>query len=287
MENHRHRPGRRPAAGTPSTTAPPTTAPPLHPGAERNNDDKRHHRESARSRRRAEMAAISRKRGARYGAVLVICLVLVGAVGGPIITATAAPQHQSHEQNQTQVQNQRHKLVITHVSGSASWLITASGSIQLDTKTTESTDGIGGMTASGSVGGLPWEENVSDSKDIIYFTGEILQFDLGGTGDARVKLDGKHVNPQSLKNTPTATPTATPTPTPTATPTPTPTATPTPSQTTQTPSPTPTTHRPTRNDSTGTHAPGASFFNQLIHNYGGVLVLVALGLVTVLYLRMQ
>jgi hypothetical protein len=233
------------------------------------------------------MAAISRQRGARYGAVLVICLVLVSAVGGPLITATATAQGRNHSTGQNQShgsnQGQRHTLVITHVSGSPSWLITASGSIQLDANTTEKTDGIGGKTASGNVGGLAWEENASDPKDVIYFTGELLQFDLGGTGTARVTLDGKRVNPHSLKNTPAHTPTPMPTPTPT----PTPTATPTSSPTTHTPSPTPTTHIPTQNGRTGTDAPGASLFDQLIHNYGGVLVLVALGLVTVLYLRMQ
>jgi hypothetical protein len=141
------------------------------------------------------MAAISRKRGARYGAILVICLVLLGALVGPITMPTAA---------QGQKQSQRHKLVITHVSGSPSWSITASGSIQLDTKTTENTDSISGKTADGSVGGLPWE-NTSDPRDVIYYTGEVLQFDLGGTGNARIKLDGKRVDPKSLKNTPTST----------------------------------------------------------------------------------
>jgi hypothetical protein len=144
------------------------------------------------------MAAISRKRGARYGAVLVICLVLLGALVGPITIPTAAAQGQK--------QSQQHKIVIIHVSGSPSWSITASGSIQLDPKTTENTDSISGKTADGSVGGLPWE-NTSDPRDVIYYTGEVLQFDLGGTGNARVKLDGKRVDPKSLKNTPTSTPT--------------------------------------------------------------------------------
>jgi cell division septation protein DedD len=230
------------------------------------------------------MAGNSRTRIARYGAVLVLCLVLVSAVGGPIITATAASQGRNHRTGQNQThganQGQRHTLVITHVSGSSSWSIRASGSIQLDTTTTEDTDGIGGLTASGSVGGLPWQKNVSDPKDIIYFTGDILQFDLGGTGDARVTLDGKHVTPQSLKNTPAHTPT----PTPTATPTPSPT---TQTSSPQTASPTPTTHRPTRNGGTVTDTPDAGLFDQVILRYGGVLILIVLGLVTVLYLRMQ
>lgn len=237
------------------------------------------------------MATISRERGARYGAVLVICLVLVGAVGGPIITATATTQGRNHStgQNQSQEQNQRHRhtLVITHVSGSPSWLLTASGSIQLDENTTEKTDSIGGKTASGSVGGLAWEENTSDPRDVIYYTGDILQFDLGGTGQARVTLDGKRVTPQSLKNTPASTPTPTPTATPPHTRTvPSPTTMPTtmPPTTTHSPSPPPPT--PTRNR-TVTDAPGASLFDQFIYQYGGVLVLVALGLVTVLYLRRQ
>jgi hypothetical protein len=160
------------------------------------------------------MAVNCRERGARYATAFVLCLVLVSTVAAPIITATAAPQHQRHEQKQTHVQkqSQRHTLVIIHVSGSPSWSITASGSIQLDTNTTENTDSIGGKTADGSVGGLPWE-NTSDPRDVIYYTGEVLQFDLGGTGDARVILDGERVNPQSLKNTPTPTPTQTPSPT--------------------------------------------------------------------------
>jgi hypothetical protein len=226
------------------------------------------------------MAGNSRTRGARYGVAVVLCLVVLSAVGGPIITATAATQGRNHStgQNQTHGPNhgQRHTLVITHVSGSASWSITASGSIQLAEKTTEDTDSIGGMTASGSVGGLPWQENVSDPKDIIHFTGDILQFDLGGTGDARVTLDGKRVTPQSLKNTPAHTPTATPTPSPT-----------TQTSAPQTPSPTPTTHRPTRNGGTVTDTPDAGLFDQVILRYGGVFILIVLGLVTVLYLRMQ
>jgi hypothetical protein len=149
------------------------------------------------------MAAMRRKREARYGAVLVIGLVLLVGLVGPITMSTAAAQ--------SQTQSQRHKLVIIHVSGSPSWSITASGSIQLDTKTTENTDSIGGKTADGSVGGLPWEANTSDPRDVIYYTGEVLQFDLGGTGTARVKLDGKRVNPKSLKNTPISTPTPRPT----------------------------------------------------------------------------
>jgi hypothetical protein len=231
------------------------------------------------------MAAISRKRGAHYGAVLVICLVLVSAVGGPIITATAAAQgpNQRTGQNQShrQQQRQRHTLVITHVSGSPSWSITASGSIQLDENTTENTDSIGRKTASGSVGGFAWEENASDPRDVIHFTGEILQFDLGGTGTARVTLDGKRVTPQSLKNTPTPPPTPTSTRT-VSSPTPTPTTMPP----TTTHPPTPPTSTPTQNR-TVTDAPGTSLFDQLIYRYGGVLVLVALGLVTVLYLRTQ
>jgi hypothetical protein len=179
------------------------------------------------------MVAINSHRGVQYGTVLVIGLVLVSAVGGLIImpTAAAQDQNQSHGQNQ----RQRHTLVIIHVSGSPSWSITASGSIHLDENTTENTDSIGGRTASGSVGGLPWVENASDPKDVIYYTGTLLAFDLGGTGNARVTLDGKRVNPTSLKNTPTPTATATPTPTvmATAIPSPSPTAssTPTPSPT--------------------------------------------------------
>jgi cell division septation protein DedD len=231
------------------------------------------------------MVAINSHRGVRYGVAVMICLVLVSAVGGPIITATAATQghQQSHGQNQTHGPNQgqRHTLVIIHVSGSPSWSIRASGSIQLDKQTTEQSDSIARTAASGSVGGLPWEENASDPKDVIYYTGTLLEFDLGGTGKARVTLDGKRVNPTSLKNTPAHTPT------------PTPPATPTLSPTTQTPSPTPTTHSPTpppptpTQNRTATDAPGASLFDQLIYRYGGVLVLVALGLVTVLYLRTQ
>lgn len=207
----------------------------------------------------------------------------MGAVGVPIITASAAAQNQSHGQNQTKGKHQRprHTLVITHVSGSPSWSMTASGSIQLETQTTEDADSIRGKTASGSVGGLPWEDNASDPKDVIYYTGEILQFDLGGTGQARVTLDGKRVTPQSLKNTPTPTPPSTPTPTRTVSP---PTTTPTTMSPTTTHSPTPPT--PTRNR-TVTDTPSTSLFDQFIYQYGGVLVLVALGLVTVLYLRRQ
>lgn len=161
------------------------------------------------------MVSIGGNRGARYGAVLVICFVLLSAVVGPITIPTAAAQGQN--------QSQRHTLVIIHVSGSPSWTVTASGSIRLDKKATESTDSIAGKTADGSVGGLPWEENASDPRDVIYFTGELLQFDLGGTGKAQVKLDGKLINEKSLKNTPvqttTPSPTVTSTPPPTVTPT--------------------------------------------------------------------
>jgi hypothetical protein len=221
------------------------------------------------------MVASSSHRGVQYGTVLVICLVLVSAGGGPIITAAAAPQYQSHGQNQSH----RHTLVITHVSGSPSWSITASGSVQLDTQTTEATDSIRRTTAHGTVGGFAWDENASDPKDVIYYTGNILQFDLGGTGQARVTLDGKRVTPRSLKNTPT------PTPTPMATRTvSSPTTTPTPMPPTTTHSSTPPTSTQNR---TVTDAPGASLFDQLLYSYGGMLVLVALGLVTVLYLRRQ
>jgi cell division septation protein DedD len=193
------------------------------------------------------MASISSNHGRRYGAVLVFCLVLVSAVGVPIAmpTATAQGQTQSHGQQH------QHTLVISHVSGSPSWSLTASGSIQLDTKTTERTDSVGGTTATGSVGGLPWETNASDPSDVIYYTGELLQFDLGGDGHARVTLDGKRVAPQTLKNTPSPTPSPSPTaistPAPTARSSPTaastiaPTASPSPepSPTIRSPSPSP------------------------------------------------
>jgi cell division septation protein DedD len=167
------------------------------------------------------MVSISSHRG-RYGAALVIGLVLLSAVVGPITMPTVAAQGQN--QSQEQKQSQRHKLVIIPVSGSPSWSITASGSIQLDTKTTENTDSIARRTASGSVGGFAWEDNTSDPRDVVYYTGEVLQFDLGGTGNARVTLDGKRVNPTSLKNTPTPS-TPTPTATTPSTPIPTDTAT--------------------------------------------------------------
>jgi hypothetical protein len=230
------------------------------------------------------MVAINRHRGVRYGVAVMICLVLVSAVGGPIITTTAASQghQQSHGQNQTHGlnQGQRHTLVITHISGSPSWSIRASGSVHLDANTTEKTDSIGGKTASGSVGGLPWEENASDPRDVIYYTGTVLQFDLGGTGTAQVTLDGKRVQPTSLKNTPAPTPTPTPTPTRTvASPTTTPHTMPPPPHSPT--SPTPTQHR------TVTDTPKTGLFDQLLYSYGGVLVLVALGLVAVLYLQIQ
>lgn len=88
------------------------------------------------------MVTISRHRGVRYGAVFVLCLVLVSAVV-PITMPTAAAQGQN--------QSHRHTLVISYVSGSPSWSVTASGSIQLDEHTTETTDSIGGKTATGSV----------------------------------------------------------------------------------------------------------------------------------------
>jgi hypothetical protein len=226
------------------------------------------------------MVAINSHRGVRYGVAVMICLVLVSAVGGPIITAMAATQghQQSHGQNQTHGPNrgQRHTLVIIHVAGSPSWSIRASGSIQLDKQTTEQTDSIARTAASGSVGGLPWEENASDPKDVIYYTGTLLEFDLGGTGNARVTLDGKRVNPQSLKNTPTPTRTGS-----------SPTTTPTTMPPTTTHSPTTPTPAPTTNESTPSNSPGTSVLDQLISEHGGVFILIALGLVTVLYLRIQ
>jgi hypothetical protein len=234
------------------------------------------------------MAVNCRERGARYATAFVLCLVLVSTVAAPIITATAASQHQRHEQNQTHVQkqSQRHTLVIIHVSGSPSWSITASGSIQLDTTTTENTDSIGGKTADGSVGGLPWEDNASDPRDVIYYTGELLQFDLGGTGTARITLDGKRVNPQSLKNTPT--PTATPTPSPTVTATPTTrqsTATQTPALNTPMTSPS-TPSSPQSSRQTGTSTPSADDRNGLDWLPSNlVIVLVAVVILGVLFLQ--
>lgn len=208
------------------------------------------------------MAARSRTHRARYGAVLVIGLVLLSAGIGTIMLPTAAAQKQT--------QSQRHRLVIIHGSGSASWVITASGSVHLDESTTENTDSIGGTTASGSVGGLPWDENATDPKDVIYYTGKLLHFDLGGTGTARVTLDGKRVTPPALKNTPTPTQT-TPTPTPTYTTT-TPTTLPTESTTTATGTSIGATHT---SSPSGDGGSGSSFtFSFVIALAAGIMIVV-------------
>lgn len=211
-------------------------------------------------------------RGCRSGAILVLCLVLVLSLPIPTTTAIAQGQTQSHGQ-----QNQRHTLVIIHGSGTPSWSITVAGSIQLAANATEETDSIGGNMASGSVGGLPWEPNVSDPRDVIYYTGELLQFDLGGTGQARVTLDGKRVTPQSLTNTPTppqsppSTPTSTTTSTPTTTPTTLPTASPTPTGTETAGRTT-----PASSPSDGGGDSGSSLTVSLVLALAAVIVLIAL-----------
>lgn len=154
-------------------------------------------------------------RTTRNVSVTILFLVLASAMLSPVAQAAV-----SNPTYANQNQNQSHTLEIIHVNGSVSYQLTSSGKISFAQAHAEDTDNIAGNTASGDVGGLPWEANSNDSKDVIRFTGDVLDLELNDrNGKVRVKLDGKRVNPDSLQNTPTpsSTPSATETTTPPAT----------------------------------------------------------------------
>lgn len=150
----------------------------------------------------------------RTVSVTILLLVLVSTMLSPLGQAAA-----SNPTNTNQNQNQSHTLEIIHVNGSVSYRVTTSGTISFTPAHAEDTDQIAGQTASGDIGGLPWETNNNDSKDVIQFTGDVLDFEINDRdGKVQVKLDGKRVNPDTLRNTPTSTSPSTSTETETATP---------------------------------------------------------------------
>lgn len=172
--------------------------------------------------------------------------------------------------------NQSHTLEIIHINGSVNYAVTVSGTASYAQTHTEDTDNIAANTASGDVGGLPWETNSSDSKDVIRFTGEIYDFDINDkNGKIQVTLDGKSIDPTSFRTTPA--PTA-PSISPTVE-----TATVTSQSPTHTVgSPQAPTHTPA-----GTTRTGTNLFSltQIINTVVGLVVLALVGTAVVFYLR--
>jgi hypothetical protein len=189
-------------------------------------------------------------------------------------TATATPQPSPTTHSQS------HTLVIEQVNGSVGYTAILSGNITL--QNTESTDSIGKSTVTGSVGGLPWNENTSDPKDVIHFTGKLHDFEYNThNGQIRVLLDGKQVDPTSLVATPSPPPTTTnpSSPTVTSTTVSPPTATETGTQPTTTASPTPDTPTPT---ATTTPAPGGnSLLTRIAMGLGLGIAIAGLGVFVV------
>jgi hypothetical protein len=112
-----------------------------------------------------------------------------------------------------------HTLVIEQQNGSTGYSLVVSGSVRTLTAS-ESSDSIAGNSVTGNVGGLPWQQKSTDSKDVIHYTGELLDFEYDG-GTVHVRVDGEQTDPTSLSNTPATTPpsTRTNTPTPDSSPT--------------------------------------------------------------------
>lgn len=183
-----------------------------------------------------------------------------------------------------------HTLVIRQLNGSVGYTVTVNGSLTV--RQGEPSDSIAGQTATGQVGGYPWQTATNDSTDVIHFTGTLQNFEYTG-GTLRVLLDGKRIDPDALRNTPThpLPPAHTQSPAPTP-PQPQPQA-PTPNTTAAAPSPAPTTdssptvtrsppHTPPgttpgepTNDSSAPDAHGESFLTQLARSVGGFIVGIA------------
>ncbi|WP_330633627.1 hypothetical protein [Halocatena halophila] len=73
-------------------------------------------------------------------------------------------------------------------------------------KQTEDSDTRKGTKVNGNVGGLPWQKDSTDKKDVIQFRGQVQDFET--SGNITVKLDGTRVDPTSLSQSPQ--PTASP-----------------------------------------------------------------------------
>lgn len=201
-------------------------------------------------------------------------------------TSTSKPPTQSQPTSTpkpTQTGGDSHKIEIIHVNGSVSYRLTSAGTINFVQAHAEKTDQISGQTASGDVGGLPWETNSNDSKDVIRFTGEVYDLELNDKdGKVRVTLDGKPIDPNTLRTTPTpaASTARTETPASTATVTSTPSPSPrSPTHTARAP-----THTPA-NEATPTDT-GTNLFSltQIINTVVGLFVLALVGTGVGLYL---
>jgi hypothetical protein len=97
-----------------------------------------------------------------------------------------------------------HTLVIDHQTGSVGYSLVVSGSIRT-LEASESSDSIAGNSVNGNVGEVTGQQNSTDSKDVIHYTGKVLDFEYDG-GTVHVRLDGKQTDPTSLINTPANTP---------------------------------------------------------------------------------
>jgi hypothetical protein len=118
---------------------------------------------------------------------------------------TSAPSPTPTPQPSSTSRSKAHTLVIKQQNGSVGYTVTVTGSVTLDT--TESSDSIAGNTVRGRVGGLPWKENITDSKDVIHFTGKLLGVEYEDeAGTIHIILDGEQTDPNSLINTPQQTP---------------------------------------------------------------------------------
>jgi hypothetical protein len=217
--------------------------------------------------------------------VLVLGLASSGAVVTPVHAASQTPSTPTTSPQASPTnQSPSHTLVIIQQNGSVGYTVTVSGTLSLQHR--ESGDSIAGQTATGQVGGFPWQETSNDSRDVIHFTGELQDFEYNA-GQLRVMLDGKRIDPGSLRNTPAHTPTPMQTPTQTASPTQTsrttPASSPSPAPTAATPTathpPTVTTPPPTTDGGSPADTGSAGLLDQLVPVITG---LAALG--AVLYL---
>ncbi len=111
--------------------------------------------------------------------------------------------------------NSNHTLVIQS-EGDKRGEYNAAFSSEPTLKQTEDSDSRTGTSVNGNVGGLPWQNNSADKKDVIQFRGQVLDFEA--SDNITVKLDGERVDPASLSQTPQPTtsaqgaPTSSPTP---------------------------------------------------------------------------
>lgn len=213
--------------------------------------------------------------------LLAVVVVLGLASSGAIVASVhAAPQAPATPTPAPTNQSPSQTLVIEQVNGSVGYTVTVAGTLTF--RQEESGDSIARQTATGQVGGFPWQERSNDTTDVIHFTGTVQNFEYNG-GELRVVRDGNRVDPDSLRNTPLP-PGQTPTQPQSPSPHP-PSASPSPSPTTgssPTIAPSPihaspgTTPGTPTDDGSAPTAHGENLFTQLVRSIGGFIIGIAI-----------